>query len=183
MWSDEPMAKAKKTKKKKAKKTKERGAKYLLHRLQKKDPKIYADYVAGLYPSVNKACEAAGLKRRTDGLDALKRAWGKSSASDQNAFLIWAKPPAAKIEPIALASITDSSLCLSKEVRDFLASWIFYNSSKAGRIMLELGFSPSDTSLSAAIKYGGPFRQEVIDQLRPWLTKNGFVGFVPAAGR
>jgi hypothetical protein len=109
--------------------------------------------------------------------------WDGLLAHDQDAFLIWAKPPAAIIEPIALGPIADSSLCLSKEVRDYLASWIFYNSSKVGRIMLELGFPLSDTSLSAAIKYGGPFRQEVIDQLGPWLTKHGFVGFVPAAGR
>ena len=177
------MAKAKKTKKKKAKKTKERGATYLLDRIKKTNPKIYDDLFAGLYPSVNKAAEAAGIKLRSSGLAAIKRVWEKSSAHDQDAFLIWAKPPAAKIEPIALGPIADSSLCLSKEVRDFLASWIFYNSSKAGRIMLELGFPPSDTSLSAAIKHGGPFRQEVIDQLGPWLTKNGFVGFVPAAGR
>lgn len=176
------MAKAKKRKKKKAKK-KDRSAKYLLKRMKNENPKIYDDFFAGLYASVNKAAEAAGIKLPSSGLAAIKRVWEKSSTPDQDAFLIWAKAPAAKIEPIALASIADSSLCLSKEVRDFLASWIFYKSSKAGRVMLELGFSSSDTSLSAAIKHGGPFRQEVIDQLGPWLTKNGFVGFVPAPGR
>jgi len=49
--------------------------------------------------------------------------------------------------------------------------------------MQELGFSVSDTSLSAAIKHGGPFRQEVIDKLGQWLTRNGFVRIVPAPGR
>jgi hypothetical protein len=68
-------------------------------------------------------------------------------------------------------------------VRDFLACWIFYKNSKEGRIMQELGFSVSDTSLSAAIKHGGPFRQEVIDKLGQWLTRNGFVRIVPAPGR
>jgi hypothetical protein len=56
-------------------------------------------------------------------------------------------------------------------VRDFLACWIFYKNSKAGRIMQKLGLSVSDTSLSAAIKHGGPFRQEVIDKLGPWADK------------
>jgi hypothetical protein len=151
--------------------------------LEKLDPKIYADFLAGRYPSVNKACEAAGLKLRTSGLDALKRVWKRSPADDQDAFLIWAEPPAAKIGPTMLGSIADSSRCLSKEVRDFLACWIFYNDSKAGRIMQELGFPSSDTSLSAAIKHGGPFRQEVIDNLGPWLTKTGFVPSPPGLGR
>jgi hypothetical protein len=155
----------------------------LPNRLKKLNPKIYDDFFAGLYPSVNKACETAGLKPRTFGLDALKRVWKRSPADDQDAFLIWAKPPAAKIGPIPVGPIADPRLCLSKEVRDFLASWIFYNSSKVGRIMQELVFPSSDTSLSAAIRHGGPFRQEIIDQLGPWLTKNGFVGFVPAPGR
>ena len=71
----------------------------------------------------------------------------------------------------------------SKDVRDFLACWIFHNNSKAGRIMQELGFPSSDTSLSAAIRHGGPFRQEVIDNLGPWLTKNGFVPSTLGLGR
>jgi hypothetical protein len=177
------MAKAKRTKKRKAKKKKERGAAYLLKRLEKLNPKIYADFLAGRYASVNKACEAAGLKPRTSGLDALKRVWKRSPADDQDAFLILVKPPAAKIAPMTVGPIVDPSLCLSKEVRDFLACWIFYKSSKAGRIMQELGFPASDTSLSAAIKHDGPFRQEVIDMLEPWLTRNGFVPSMPGLGR
>lgn len=150
------MAKAKKAKKKK-----DRSAAYWLKRLEKENPKIYADFLARRYPSVNKACEAAGLKPRTSGLDALKRVWKRSPAPDQDAFLTWAKPSAAKIAPIMVGPIADPRLCLSKEVRDFLACWIFYNDSKAGRVMQQLGFPAFDTSLSAAIKHGGPFRQEV----------------------
>ena len=172
------MAKAKKAKKKK-----DRSAAYWLKRLEKENPKIYADFLARRYPSVNKACEAAGLKPRTSGLDALKRVWKRSPADDQDAFLIWAKPSAAKIGPITVGPIADPRLCLSKEVRDFIACWIFYKSSKAGRIMQELGFSVSDTSLSAAIRHGGPFRQEVIDKLEPWLTRNGFVPSMHGLGR
>jgi hypothetical protein len=111
------------------------------------------------------------------------RVWKRSPADDQDAFLIWAKPSAAKIGPITVGPIADPRLCLSKEVRDFLACWIFYKGSKAGRVMQELGFSVSDTSLSAAIKHGGPFRQEVIDKLEPWLTRNGFVPAMPGLGR
>jgi hypothetical protein len=83
------MAKAKKTKRKK---TKERGATYLLERIKKENRKIYDDFFAGLYPSVNKAAEAAGIKHRSTGLAAIKRVWGKSSASDQDAFLTWVIP-------------------------------------------------------------------------------------------
>jgi hypothetical protein len=176
------MAKAKTTKKKPKKK--ERGATYWLNRLKKENPKIHDDFFAGAYPSVNKACEAAGMKPPSTGLEALKRIWKRSSASDQDTFLMWVKPAAAgKTASIATRPIADSTLCLSREVRDFLASWIFYNGSKAGRVMQELGFSSSDTSLSAAIKYGAPFRQEVIDQLGPWLTKNGFGRSAPFLGR
>ena len=49
--------------------------------------------------------------------------------------------------------------------------------------MEQLGFPASDTSLSAAIKRGGPFRQEVIDKLGSWLTKNGFVPAMLGLGR
>jgi hypothetical protein len=179
------MAKAKKTKRKKAKKRKnqERGAKYLLKRMKNEHPEIYDDFFAGRYASVNKAAEAAGIKPRSIGLDAIKKVWEKSSSSDQDAFLVWATPTAGTIEPKTLGSIADSSLRLSKEVRDFLGSWIFYNSSKPGRVMVELGFSSSDTGLSTAAKYGGPCRQEIIDALGPWLAKNGFVGLVAAPSR
>lgn len=176
------MAKAKRTSRKPVKQQ-ERGAKYLLKRMKKENPKIYDDFFAGVYASVNKAAEAAGIKRRSSGLEAIKKTWDKSSSSDQDAFVAWARPTAAKIEPIPPGPIADSSLRLSKKVRDFMAAWIFYNSSKAGRIMRELGFSLSDTSLSGAIKHGGPFRQDVIDQLEPWLTRNGFVDFTPASSR
>jgi len=156
---------------------------YLLERIKKKNRKIYDDFFAGLYPSVNKAAEAAGIKHRSTGLAAIKRVWGKSSASDQDAFLTWAMPMAAKIEPIAVKPIADPSLCLSKEVRDFLACWIYYNDSNAGRIMFDLGLSVYDTSLSAAIKAGLPFRQDAIDKLAPWLAKKGFVPSMLALGR
>jgi hypothetical protein len=78
------------------------------------NPKIYAYFLARRYPSVNKACEAAGLKPRTSGLDALKRAWKRSPTDDQYAFLIWAKPSAAKIAPITVGPIADPRLSLSK---------------------------------------------------------------------
>ena len=177
------MAKAKRTKTIRAKKKKDRSAAYWLKRLEKENPKIYADFLAGRYPSVNKACEAAGLKPRTTGLDALKRVWKRSPAPDQDAFLIWAKPSAAKIGPIMVGPIGDPRHCLSKEVQDFLACWIFYNDSKAGRIMLDLGFSVNNTNLSAAIKLGSPLQQGVIDKLGPWLTKNGFVPAMLGVGR
>jgi hypothetical protein len=184
MWSDGTMAKAKKPKKKKAKKKKiqERGATYLLNRMKKENPKIYDDFFAGLYASVNKAAEAAGIRPRSSGFEAIKKVWEKSSTLDQDAFFVWARPTAVKIVPIASEPIADASRCLSKTVRDFLGAWIFYKSSKIGHIMQELGFSSSDTRLSIAAKYGGPCGQEVIDALGPWLTKNGYVGFVPAIG-
>jgi hypothetical protein len=68
-------------------------------------------------------------------------------------------------------------------VRDFLACWIIYNDSNAGRIMLDLGLSVYDTSLSAAIKSGFPLRQDAIDKLAPWLTKKGFVPSMLGLGR
>src|ERR1035437_10646593 len=107
------MAKAKKTKKKKAKKTKERGATYLLDRIKKTNPKIYDDLFAGLYPSVNKAAEAAGIKLRSSGLAAIKRVWEKSSADDQDAFLFWANHPQAKIGPKGLGPLVTLSSGLS----------------------------------------------------------------------
>lgn len=168
------MPKTKKKPRKRAVKKKERGNAYLLPRLKKEHPDIYADYNAGAYSSLAKACQAAGLRPRGDGLGAIKRVWDKSGVSDRNAFLIWATPSTAPVSSAVVQPIVDANRNLSKAVRDFLGAWIFYKSSKIGRVMHDLGFSINDTRLSSAARHGGPLDQEVIDRLKPWLSANGF---------
>src|SRR5437879_382342 len=161
-----PMATTKKAPKKKKKpKKKNRGSEYRVGRLLKDRPDIHDELVAGKYPSVTKAYEAAGLKKRPFGLDALKRVWGKSNAPDQDAFLAWAKPPATKVSSSALATICDANNCLIKGAREFLACWMIYNNMNAGRIMQLLGFSPMNIKLSGAIRFGGALDQNIIDLL------------------
>jgi hypothetical protein len=160
--------------------TKKRDAAYYRKRLKAGDPVIYADVVAGRI-TVRKAALKAGLIHLPTTLGVLKREWRKATISEQEGFLRWAKattpafwrfkssPP--KPSP---TTIVDSADRLLPPVVQFLHIWLGSRiHAKRGHIMVEMGFSTFDTSLSRAID-GEPLNSEIVPKLEDWLRKNGF---------
>jgi hypothetical protein len=165
-------------------KKKIRDAEYLRRRLARDFPAIYADLVAKKYTSVNAAAAAAGLIRLPTRLDALKRAWKKSSVKEQVEFLKWVRsrlprrtalPPAtAPASAPASSAMADPRVRLKAEVRRFLADWLSRTKSRPARIMKEMGLSRHDVTLNNAILRNEPVRKHIAGRLVSWLAKNGY---------
>lgn len=66
-------------------------ASYLVRRLKRDAPDIAAALARGEYPSARAAGIAAGIVKVPTALDILKRAWGKASERQREAFVEWAR--------------------------------------------------------------------------------------------
>lgn len=151
----------------------QRGYQYLLPRLEKEHPSIYADWKAGKYASPRKALEAAGLKTSEQPLDALKRAWAKASAKDRADFLAWTGSASASGVPLRAVDgdrrLTPAAAARIKIIMDRRRMTM-------GDVMDEMQFSRLNASLGRALS-ARPSRlePEMVKALEKWLKDNNRV--------
>jgi hypothetical protein len=145
---------------------------YYLERLKREHPKVYADLLAGKFPSALKAFEAAGLKGRRTRLQELKNAWQKATVAEQRDFLAWARarsPSPSKAAPGRPIAIDRKLEAWAKARIDHIAS---VGGLAISDVMTELGLDRRDTSLSTAMKRGTRIQDTLIAALEKWLASN-----------
>ena len=170
----------------------QRGNDYLVPRLEKEHPAIYADWKAGKYRSASEALVAAGLKRRPTALNALRSAWRKASGGERSVFLNEiraptspAPSPAASLPPIpahSAASLTpstaswlpvvDSEHRLTPEAVKRIDQIMSRRQLKMGDVMAEMGFKRLDGSLGTAMRRPSCLRPVLASKLEKWLERN-----------
>lgn len=163
-----------------------RNAAYYEERLKRDHPKIYADFKAGKYPTVNDAAVAAGLRKKRTRLHEMKNAWTKASDSEKNDFLLWVGQQGVGTV-ITPATITKSP---PQNISPFDADGFIQPWAKARiddikrirginvrKIRDEIGIDSFDTSLDSALKRSGSRikKQATIDGLAKWLAANASV--------
>lgn len=144
---------------------------YYLKRLEDEFPAIYDDYLAGRYRSVRAACVAAGIRKTAPAaLGALRSAWARASAAEQAEFLKFVLPtkPPATARPVEEVFV-DGRLTPYGSTR--IGEAMSRYSLTAGGLMIELGFSASDQSLSMAMHRGTRVRDEVVAAVQAWLRR------------
>lgn len=144
-----------------------RASNYYLARLQVDFPLVHADYVAGKYSSVRAAAVAAGLRKETTRLTALKTNWQKASPAERAQFLafVGAGPPTAPTAPITV----DRRLVPSAIAK--IQATMTRRNLKMGDVMREIGFEPLDASLGMALARGTKLRPAIIAALEVWIAK------------
>jgi hypothetical protein len=66
-----------------------RNAAYFTARLKKDHPGIYADLIAGKYPSIRAAAIAAAIVKPNTRLNVLKNGWLRADSNEREEFLDW----------------------------------------------------------------------------------------------
>lgn len=148
-----------------------RDSSYYLARLKSEKPKVYRDYLAGAYPSVNAALRAAGLKKSRTPLHELKNAWMKASVAERSAFVKWLKTGTRS----ASATVVAVDRRLTHGAKHRIAVIMDRRRLKMGDVMRELGFKPLNASLGRALLSGTRIQQDLIAALESWLIKNSSV--------
>lgn len=87
------------------KKPQKRDLDYYERRLINEHPSFHTDFLSGKYPSLTKACQAAGLMARDTTLKALKRSWKNASSADRKQFTAWLRSITAARSPGALSPL------------------------------------------------------------------------------
>lgn len=148
----------------------QRGNDYLLQRLKKDAPAIYADLQAGEYPSVRAAAIAAGLRKPTRQINLLKNAWRKADAKDRSDFLAWIGAVPSTTPPNK--PIVDSNSRLLPKSKARIEYIMLKRGIKLGQVMREMGLNPRDASLGAALRNATSLRRDIVLELEKWLDKN-----------
>lgn len=150
---------------------------YYRARLKRDYPRIYAELVAGKYPSVRAACIAAGLVAAPSGFLLLKRAWTKATSRDRREFLNWLKsgaPRKRSTAPSTPPSIVDTHGRLTPAATRFITDWIMRHRTTAGQILKQIGYKNFDWRLSYALKREFVLPHDIIVRLQDWLFRQGF---------
>jgi hypothetical protein len=153
-------------------KLQKRDSRYYLRRLEAEFPAIHDDYLAGRYPSVRAACVAAGIRKSAPAaFGALKSAWARASSAERAKFLNMVSPkkPLVAAGP---ASDTFADGHLTPYGLETINEIMNRRALTAGKLMKELGFSPSDQSLSMAMHRGTRVRNEVVVAVQEWLKRH-----------
>ena len=172
---------------------------YLLERLKNEHPALYADLLAGKFPSTRQALIAAGLKQPPKPLNSLKAVWKKASASEQAEFRKWiggggagkavAKiahlPSAPRVSPkagirtakswkSAAGSLVTPSGNLESWVIKRIQSIMAIRKMKMGQVMTEMGYGKLNAALGRALTTHRPSRidHDMVTALEIWLRSN-----------
>jgi hypothetical protein len=159
---------------------------YFLERLKTEQPKAYADLLAGKFKSVSQALIFAGIRKSRNGLDGLKSAWEKATATERNAFkkqigcTVMPLPSLAPAAPKLIAAVGRPNGGHSKghlpkrlevKVRDIMIRRKLTN----GDVMRELGMHALDTSLGRALRRGSQVQNALIVALNRWVQDSGVI--------
>ena len=152
-----------------------RDSAYFLKLVERKNPAVYADYVAGKYASANAACRAAGIIRGRSPLQVMRAEWVKASTAERDAFRAWigAVVPtvAAGRLPPTPAPIVDSERRLTKQAKDDLDEIFARRGIKSGQMMDEMGLSRLDASIGMARVRPSKLQLKTIALLEIWIAK------------
>lgn len=166
---------------------------YFLERLRKEHPGIYADLQAGRFKNANAAFIAAGLRKQRTGLDVLRSAWDRASATEKDAFrrLIGCTIPgtSGSITAPTMTTPMPSTLpqagqpirqraihvdgCLEPDVKSHITAVMAHRGMKMGDLMSELGFKRLDASVGMALHQGSRINNPTLLQaLGDWIEQN-----------
>jgi|GEM_PF-523632 len=168
-------------------KKQKRDNEYLLRRLEKEHPAIFADWQAGKFKSPREALIKAGLKQPPKQLNVLKNAWSKASADEQAEFRRWiralsgpssvsvisapvtVRPGAHFGSPVPVVprtpkaartntKVVDGDGYLQPSARARIEQIMKGRGLKIGDVMKDLGLNPRDASLGGALRSRKPTR-------------------------
>jgi len=172
---------------------------YLLGRLEKERPDIFADWKAGKYKSTRKALLAAELRQPTKPINTLKTAWKKASAAEHAEFRKWiggggaAKavatvsrlPSAPRVSPkagtrtarswkSAAGTLVAPNGNLEAWVTNRIRSIMANRKMKMGQVMIEMGYGKLNAALGRAMTTHRPSRidNDMVIALEIWLRSN-----------
>ena len=171
---------------------------YLMCRLEKEHPTIFADWKAGKFPSPRQALIAAGLRQPEKQLNILRNAWSKASATERADFLKWIGLAGGPAPAITSPNVAASTKKAKSGVRSIssrstlpgspvtqtghLKPWALTRITqimdarrmKMGEVMKEMGFKPLDASLGRARRDLDPstISNDLALALSKWLDDN-----------
>jgi len=138
-----------------------RDAEYYKKRLQREHPGIFADLVAGAYPSVRAAALTAGLVKPRSALSELKSAWRKATPAQKRQFLSWARSGSLPVTSAASlpTAAFDADGSLLPWARERILEIMDRRKIGQTAVMRELGSSPLNVSLWSAVSNKTKVRQ------------------------
>ncbi|WP_417414179.1 hypothetical protein [Hoeflea sp.] len=160
---------------------------YLLKRLEREHPTIFADFQAGKFKSAHEALIVAGLKQPPKQLNVLKNAWSKANAAEQAEFRRWIRAssrapsiivtstpvsvrpgagsgsPAPTVPRSPKAARTNTKVVngdgyLLPSAQARIEQIMKGRGLKIGDVMKDLGMNPRDASLGGALRPSNPTR-------------------------
>ena len=146
---------------------------YWLKRIELENPAVFADFLAGMFKSINAAPRAAGMFSARTPLHELKNAWGKASPAQRRSFVIWAGAvPAVAVPTAAITGGVAIDRLLQPSAARRIAEIMTIRGMTTGGVMAEMGFSAMNPSLGNALKGGWRLQPAVITAVEKWLTAN-----------
>lgn len=182
-------------------KTQKRDNEYLLRRLEKEHPTIFANWRAGKFKSAHEALIVSGLKQPPRPLNLLKNAWAKASAAEQAEFRRWIRA-SATVAPVTSAPIStrprahsgspastshrspkaartntkvvDGDGYLQPPAQARIEQIMKRRGLKIGDVMKDIGLNPRDASLGGALRPSKPTRisDALAFELERWIRAN-----------
>jgi hypothetical protein len=174
---------------------------YLLRRLEKEHPTIFADLRAGKFKSAHEALIVSGLKQPPKPLNVLKNAWANASAAEQAEFRRWIRA-SATVAPVTSAPVSarsrapsgplastvprspkaartntkvvDGDGYLQPSAQARIEQIIKGRGLKIGDVMKDLGLNPRNASLGGALRSSKPTRisDALAFELERWIKAN-----------
>jgi hypothetical protein len=146
-----------------------RGNDYFMARLEREHPAIFADWKAGRYATKRQALVASGLRKDGQTANVLKNAWGRATLQERRAFLEWLKPRGRS--SLSAAHVDRERRLLPTTVARIIEI-LNRRGIRPGEMMIEMGLSPLDQSISSGIQRGTRLSAQLVPRLSSWLHKN-----------
>ena len=144
-----------------------RDNKYYLDLLKREYPVTFGEYLAGKYPTVEKALIAAGVKVKRTRLQEMLNAWKNASTAERDAFrtAIGCGP----IPPATAISVPAPSGPFAIDRRLEPAAIAMISDIMARRKMT---LGDLNGSVGHAMRQGARMQQDLIDDLEAWVAKH-----------
>lgn len=169
--------------------SKARDNKYYEDQLRREYPQVYRDFLDGKYPNLSKAREAAGTKKVNTPLLALERAWARASQVEKDAFRAQigcsqgqatgaassgGQPVSSNIAPATVTSVSPpGNVLLDPSLRSAIQTIMDRRKLTNGQVMAEIGYLPSNTSMSRALRLNSRITTDLAGRLAKWIRANG----------
>lgn len=146
---------------------------YYEERLKRSHPTVHADYLAGKFPSLTQALNAAGITKPRTRLHELKNAWQKAAPAERREFLQWLKPQSSVPTSVSQPVVSTSPITTDGRLERWAIDRVKYLMSKRnirmGDLLQQLGFNKYDPSLGIALRDGTRIRPDLIAALEAWI--------------